>query len=189
MPIARRLRVWRSGSALLDLASDRLESLECGLRPSFSIKKVRVEAVRKMGAFSALTRLELSEFRPAWADFAAVRKLPLQELVLLHCQNLEVELLVPGALLSLRKLFIRDFGMRRRKVSRQPEMMEKLAVCSQDLLSLPCLFELLGSAVLFNSMDGVLEKWHVNDYRKGSMTISGLDWSARPFRLKVWTKP
>ena len=172
----------------MTLAGNSLWSLECRLKTEDD-KSFR-SALKKIGSFTALTRLELSDFRPAGADFAAVRKLPLQELVLVGCQNLEIHLIVPGSCTSLRKLHIEDSDRRKLKVSRQPEMMEKLAVCSRHLQSLPHLHQLSGSGVLFNFvMRGVLEKWHVAEYSTNYMTTNILDRFANESRLRVWTKP
>ena len=118
--------------------------------------------MHKIGKFTALTCLEPSEFRPAGEDSAAMQNLPLQELVLLYCHNLEIHLLVAGALLSLRRLHIEDTDRRKQTIRKQPEMMEKLAVCSRFLLSLPDLYQLPGSGVLFCAATKiVLQTWHV----------------------------
>ena len=173
----------------LDLAGNRLECFECNLRTEDAEERGR--ALQKIGAFTALTRLEISGLRPAGADFAALRDLPLQELALLHCQNLEVELILPGAMRLLRKLHIEEVDRRIRKVKhRKPQTMEQLAACSRSLLSLPSLSELSGSAVLFNVvMKDVLANWHEADYRKGSMAVTSLERPANVSRLRVWTKP
>ena len=181
-----------SGSDFSELtfASNRLQNLECSLMMTADENKLS-RSVRKIGSYKALTRLELSRFRPnGGADFAAMRTLPLQELVLIHCHNLEVQLMMPGALLSLRKLHIEESDKRRRKLSRQSEIMEKLAACSRQLLSLPHLHQLSGSGLLLKVvMKDVLQTWHVAKYQKGSMTQNCLHRPAQNTALKVWIKP
>lgn len=103
-----------SNFSQLAFAGDSLESLECSLESSDELDSRR--AVQKIGKFTASVDLQLSEFRPAGEDFTAMQSLPLQELVLLHCQNLEIHLLVPGALLSLRRIHIEDTDRRKQKI-------------------------------------------------------------------------
>ena len=185
--LCRRLIVSTSKFHELTFVGSSLQSLECSLETGS--KRALRQAVQKIGAFTALTRLALSQFKPAGADFAAVHKLPLQELELLHCQNLEVELIVPGALLLLRSLHIEDSVYRKRRVSKQPEMMEKLAVCSRSLLSLPHLYQLTGTGALFTfAMKDVLKTWHVAKYQRASMGHY-LHSPAKTARLMVWSKP
>ena len=187
--MCRILKLWSSDSSLMVSAGDSLENLECKLATE-NDQQFR-SALKKVGTFTALTRLELPDFRSAGAEFAAVRRLPLQELVLLYCQNLEVELILPGALLSLRKLHIEDYDTRKQEISEHPGMMERLGVCSRTLLSLPHLYQLSGSGVLFcAAMKDVLQTWHVAEYQEGSINVDLMNrGSAIEARLRVWIKP
>lgn len=187
--MCRRLKLWDTDSTVSTLVGNKLHCLEIDL--FWKDNAVHRRAVQKIGACTALTRLELSDVRSDGADFAAVRKLPLQELVLLHCQNMEVALLVPGALLLLEKIHIEDSDKKKQRLSRKPELMEKLAVCGEVVVGLPRLLQLSGSGMLFSiAMKGLLEKWHVAEYSDGSITTS--DHFQRynmHSKLRVWTKP
>ena len=59
---------------------------------------------------------------------------------------------MPGALVSLRRLRSEESNKRQRRFGGEAEMMEKLAVCSRALLSLPFLHQLLASGALFTSI-------------------------------------
>ena len=127
-----------------------------------------------------------------FAALSAVRKLPLRELALLNCHDLDLELFLPGAFLSLQKCHIEDSTQRAKQVRRQADMREELAVCGSNLLSLPDLYQLSGSGLLFTSvMSGVLKfsKWHVSKYSIGSMAKISVLGPAKAAKLRVWTRP
>ena len=63
--------------------------------------------IQLIASLRGLTRLGLSGYRK-WDSLETLRKLPLRELTLSDCNNLELELLVPGALQSLQALVITD---------------------------------------------------------------------------------
>ena len=112
-------------------------------------------ALSKIGGFTTLTRVELRTF---WCRFPdsllplqvrPLQILPLQELALLDCDKLELQLIVPGALTSLRRLHIEVANKGQQDSIEAPSLAKGLTPCGEVLLSLPHLSQLSGFSASF----------------------------------------
>lgn len=176
-----------------------MQSLEIDLKWTTGILLTR--ETRLIGQLTSLTRLEMhayafSSIHPdgprqtmaySSVNLAALRALPLRELVLLNCQNLEIGLFEHGALKSLQKLHILDSQKRQAVVAEQPAVVSQLVSCARTVLSLPQLTQLSGSCALFSlAMGSELSTWQQIKYRQGLVTTNNVGGVSG---LRVWLKP
>ena len=146
--------------------------------------------MQKAGSLRCLTRLELHHLKSQAVDTRPLQGLPLRELALHYCQGLELELLVPGALLSLTSLHVKETKKRLLQVERKKDLIQELADCGQIILGLPHLEELSGLSALFSFGIGEeLQAWKVSPYHKGGMSKSDEIDHPEKFQLKIWHRP
>ena len=171
---------------LLKLANPELQCFECSLHTTPGVTLTQV--VDHIGTLTNLTRLELHAFiYEQTINVRPLHSLPLRELVLLDCQNLEAKLLMPGSLTSLQKLHIAESDERQTAISQQPDVMPQLRECGKAVLSLPDLTQLSGSCALFSfGMVEDLSSWQHSAYTKGLMTTNDGD---VPDGLGIWIRP
>ena len=175
-----------SSSIMNRLATHGLQTLEVELETMYSKYKAYLDcSVCDIGRLTALTRLEMRYFRPIdYINITLIQALPVQELVFLECRGLEVQLIVPGAFSSLRKLHIEES-----RYGHSNHTGKQLTACGSALLSLPHLSQLSGSCALFESgLKDELKGWRVSAYKRGLMTSKNLpkDWIAN--ELKMWSR-
>ena len=192
--LCRKFKVISSDTPLLGLAGPKLMELMFDPKnsPRLDIKK---ESAEHIGQLTTVTRLELLNFTPFGrhpAYFESVRALQLQELVLLYCQGLEINIFTPGALTSLRRLHIRESKRSHNDAAQRPELIPCLDECATVLLALPHLEQVSGSCPLFSSsMRDVLATWERRLYSTSSMTFTH-DAERKRLRnlcLSTWNKP
>ena len=180
------------------MATDRLECLDIDL--SQADDSLLAQALNFIGQLTALTRLELHAFpfsptrvaphhdiaNPA-LDLASVCALPLHKLARLHCYNLELGVIVPGALTCLRKLHVMEDQERQESVSADPVVREQLGACGRILLVMTNLSQLSSSCEMCSSgMGNELAVWRKYDYMPDMMTKhigKGLA------QLHIWWRP
>lgn len=170
---------------MLPVEGHHLQSLECQL---FPLDPRDDESIgywqSRIGRLTALTRLELRNFRPnRHTSFPLMRNLHLQELVLVECQRLELQLIVPGSFTSLRKLHIEE------AIEGPHHTDGQLLSCGRKLISLPQLSQLSGSCALFDiGLRHELRGWQVNAYERGLMTSNNLPEHVLRSSRKVWIR-
>lgn len=148
--------------------------------PYYLHSTVQANEVLKIASLTTLTKLELHRWK-AWCDVQPLRCLPLKELVLINCNNLELDLFVPSSLTCLEKLHIEDICWRLKADlersftidGRQPSVSYR--VCNYKLLlrnlgelilSLPNLRELSGRCSLYEwGMADKLQTWKSSKYQ------------------------
>ena len=187
----RSLELSRSGASVLHLVSTGLQSLQLNL----SRKELAAfeQFIRKAGSLKCLTSLELHYFYPRAINTRPLQWLPLRELSLYYCQGLELELLVPGALLSLTSLHIRETKEELLQVKGHKRWIKDLAHCGQIILGLPHLTELSGSSALFAyGMKKELKAWKASPYHNDSVRRPIPSVHRRQithFPFQVWRRP
>ena len=178
---------------MCQIAPSGLQSISCGLKPTVQdYRDFMAFALRDIGSLRALTRLELRDFRPADPrSVPQIRALPLQELVLLGCNNLELQLIVPGRLTSLRRLHIEEPRYCQKRAIEQRHVKDNLTACARNLLSLPQLSQLSGSSALFKiaRRAEIITDWPMSAYESNLMTSNSLPDIADGQNLSVWTRP
>ena len=184
----RSLKLWRSGPSILHLVSTGLESLQLNLRNREGEEAGHI--IHKAGSLKCLTSLELHHLKPYAALTRLLHGLPLRKLALHHCQGLELKLLVPGALLSLKTLNIRDSVERQLEIESKNGVTNELADCGQIILGLPHLTELSGSSALFSfGIAEELQAWEASPFYNDGVEESDQNEYPERFQLKVWRKP
>ena len=178
--VCRSMRLSGSDSRLLHLAGPDLEALNCD-EGQFSITQ---QAWWTIGGFTALTRLKLQNgFLPTYFA-ASIRMLPLQELVLIDCSQLDFSMFRREAPSSLRRLHIEknnfDPGYPR------IEWKYDLAEYGSVQCRLPNLHQISGTrGRLQQGMQDLLATWHYQPYSNGLMTAHGHE----SYGLGLWTRP
>lgn len=195
----RQLQIRQSSAGCLRMAHSTLESLEFDSCQS-SNQALAANTIF-MGQLTAMTRLELSDFAYSSSDvqsqlviqnpsldFTSLRRLDLQELVLLECYNLELGLFDHRAFPSLLRLHIVDSDARQNKISCSPLVTRQLAECGRVVIGMRQLTQPSGSCSLFSwGMRCELASWHSDDYCPGSMTSSSVGTPTGP--LQLWRRP
>ena len=148
------------------------------------------KGLSKIGSLTCLTRLELHKFRYYETDVRPLRGLHLRELALQHCSGLESDLFVPGSLLMLTSLHIRESWEQQQAIKDQNGHAQKLTECGRIVLNLPHLVEVSGSSMLFSiGMADGLMSWQKGNYTKGLKTSFDRNDFTRKYGLKVWHRP
>ena len=146
----------------------------------------------QLSRLTGLTRLELVEFN-AQHCLSSLRTLPLQELVLVNCQEFELKLFAANAqyalTTTLRKLHIEEVsyaGERQAREIRQPHLEE----VGQAVFQLPGLHQVSGGCDLFAiGMSQGLENWGEADLVQGTMVTYSEFHYLPVAQMKTWTKP
>lgn len=162
----------KSPVCLLGLADASLASLS--YRPLNEIKHTDIAQIARL---QRLTRLELLRFRtqkptPAhtlWSsgedelpekDVTPLHSLAIRELILIDCENVEVDLIVPGSFTELEKLHIEDWGesqwswnegpMRQLESRRRVGNADPLVTAAKLVAELPQLRRISGQSDFFD---------------------------------------
>ena len=153
----------------------------------------------KLARFTALIRLELSDWKRAEdKSLKALRRLNLQELVLLSCPLLELQLFVPFALQQLRRLHIEDstgankIDMVDTHKERQLRLDRKstLEESGKAVFQLPELHQLSGMCSLFQiGMKEGLRSWKEAECPEGTMLLDSSCHKCHVDWLRLWIKP
>ena len=107
--------------------------------------------VKYIASLTALETLELGRFFN-WSSLKPLQTLPLHTLRLLHCSHMELDLLVPNALQSLRELHITDTEPRLlgnlfvKYWVYDPSLQHRIEKAADTLLQLPKLCRLIGTS-------------------------------------------
>lgn len=189
----RSLKITHTSERMCQIAPSGLQSISCGLKPIVQNNWVLMAFVlRDIGSLRALTRLELRGLRPAdTQSVPQIRALPLQELVLLGCNNLELQLIVPGRLTSLRRLHIEEPRYCQKRAIEQRHVKDNLTACARNLLSLPQLSQLSGSSALFRiaRRADIITDWPMSAYEPNLMTSNSLPDFGDGRIMTVWKRP
>ena len=189
----------QSDIVILDFVGVGLQSLEIEPRYTSSRSYTNLmdpwkadfgKAFRKIGGLTNLTRLELDKFKPHPHHMRHLQGLHLRELALHRCSGVELDLFVPGALLMLTSLHIRESQGKQLAAQGQDETRQKLVECGKIVLDLPHLVEVSGSSALFSiGMADGLSSWQKGNYTKGLKTVYERNLFAETYGLKVWRRP
>ena len=192
------------GPGPLRLASDQLESLS--IKDDSDLNLGWDARLPELLRLTGLTRLVLIQWdydEMSLHSVEVLRQLHLQELVLLDCHQLELDIFIPGALTSLRKLHIEETtsifinGEEEGQLyidNRQDEPVVQSNVqiskeVAEAVFSLPELFQLSGLCNLFAmGMKEGLRNWEEAPLLEGFMVPSKDHHTCAVSRLKVWTK-
>ena len=140
-----------------------------------------------------LTRLELAEWHQGRQEsIEALQRLPLQELILVDCDGLELKLFAPGKLSKLRKLHIEAPSYvyyANEDDWFAPDIRDALEKAGEAVLQLPELHQLSGRGDLFRiGLEQGLRDWVVAALAEDSALIH-LDFHSSLWGgLKIWTK-
>ena len=183
---------------LKDTHPDYYLDLVCGLE-SLSLAEslkdmVSHPSLPNLARLTDLTRLELTDWAAGEDDSViALRGLGLQELVLLDCTDLELELFEPHALQKLEKMHIEDSKRTNESdLDRQyvQDYERELEDSATAVFRLPSLHQLSGMCALFEtSMSQGLKSWKESDCPEGTMVTDKSYHRCCVESLKLWIKP
>lgn len=145
------------------LIPDGLKNLTLGL-PSD-----QVAGFLHVSCLTALTSLFLNSLG-GWTDAQTLCQLPLQELGLIHCNYLELDLLVPNALQSLKTLSIQDGYSQGSSCLVNADRMEDFKMNYQDRLR--------QAASVVRGLPNL-------QMLEGNCSLYRVGWHAEPFELNL----
>ena len=182
----RSLRLSESSAEVIHVAGPHLQSLSyISLVPEGNQDAV----IRHIATLTSLTSLHLEQVSTSDTisiEYTKLQKMRLQELTLCYCYRMAEALIVPGALLTLRKLHLEEILGHLSSFAGAMEapnnkyLLEDAHQIAESLLSLPDLVELSGISKLF--MLKLLEGW------KKWQLVSGHDIRFCGIRAEVWRK-
>ena len=151
----------------------------------------------RLAILTGVTRLELLE-RNDDADnsIQILRRLQLQELVLIDCRGMAQRLFVPGALTTIKRLHIErshvisEEHMIEGQADRRQQVRQGLEAVGDVIFSLPNLYQVSGTCTLFLiGMRQGLKSWMEADFIEGTMVSCESYHCCLVSCMKVWTKP
>ena len=129
--------------------------------------------ILKIAGLTSLTKLELNKWQD-WFDLEPLQVLPLEELVMIDCNNLEIDLFEHGALTALRKLHIEDSCWKFKTdldgfvVHGQytEAFTQQLQQVGEIIMALPHLQQVSGACSLYKLgiMEEMLQTWRMSEY-------------------------
>ena len=200
----RSMALVRTAPGLLGLASDQLESLSIIDDPGRKLGwDARLPELLRLTGLTRLVLIHWDSKKISLHSLEVLRQLHLQELVLIDCQEMELDLFTPDALTTLQKLHVEEpssiFNWHENGqlpldiMQRQPvELagMRRSKEVAEILFQLPNLYQLSGLCNLFAmGMKEGLRNWEEASLLEGFMVPSKGYHRCSLRKLKVWTKP
>lgn len=151
--------------------------------------------ISRLARVTGLTRLELACHHIS-RDLTVLADLPLKELVILGCYQLELRIFQSGSWGSLRKLHL-ESAHSAREASKQKWIalvnsseQQELERIGKIFFQLPQLCQLSGFSTLFVvGMKQGLRAWNVARLPEGTMVAKGRSHYCPLNKMRIWTKP